>query len=101
MGRPPVLKMDDIVAAMQELNQDWDVASGKLHRELQFPDFVSAFAFMTEVALAAERIDHHPEWSNVYNRVIIDLATHDPAGITQLDVDLANAIDQSSSRHLP
>lgn len=100
MSRPPVLDMDDIVKAMALLHPDWDLTSGKLHRELTFPDFVSAFACMTEVALVAERIDHHPEWSNVYNRVIVDLATHDPVGITQLDLDLATAIDRSSGRQI-
>ena len=99
MNRPPVLEMDDIVTAMGELHQDWDVVSGKLHRELIFADFVSAFACMTEIALVAEKLDHHPEWHNVYNQVTIDLVTHDPAGITQLDVDLASSIDRASSRY--
>lgn len=100
MSRPPALDMDDIVKAMELLHPDWDLTSGKLHRELTFTDFVSAFACMTEVALVAERIDHHPEWSNVYNRLVIDLATHDPVGITQLDLDLATAIDRSSARQI-
>lgn len=90
--------MDEIVEAMTELHSDWDVVSGKLHREVSFKDFVSAFACMTEVAMVAERIDHHPEWSNVYNRVVIDLLTHDPPGITQLDLDLAAAIDAAAAR---
>ena len=69
----------------------WSILDGKLHREFQFPDFVSAFAFMTGVALVAESKHHHPEWRNVYNRVVIDLTTHDAHGITALDFELAAA----------
>ncbi len=64
-----------------------------LHRELRFADFVEAFGFMTRVALLAEKADHHPEWSNVYNRVSIDLTTHDAGGLSMRDIDLARAID--------
>jgi 4a-hydroxytetrahydrobiopterin dehydratase len=74
----------------------WSVVDGKLHRELQFADFVSAFSFMTRVALLAEKRDHHPEWRNVYNKVVIDLVTHDAGDtITQADVDLAQAIEKT------
>ncbi len=69
----------------------WAVVDGKLHREFQFKDFVSAFAFMTAVALVAESRNHHPEWFNVYNKVTIDLTTHDVQGISALDFDLATA----------
>lgn len=78
---------------MADLHPDWDLVSGKLHRELTFANFVEAFSFMSAVALHAEKADHHPEWSNVYNRVTIDLVTHDASGITQLDLDLAAVID--------
>lgn len=78
---------------MSSLHLDWDLVSGKLHRELRFQNFVEAFSFMTAVALHAEKADHHPEWSNIYNRVTIDLVTHDAKGITQLDLDLAATID--------
>jgi len=67
----------------------WTLRNGKLHREFTFPDFVLAFAFMSAAALRAEAMGHHPEWSNVYNRVAIDLATHDAQGVTQLDFELA------------
>jgi 4a-hydroxytetrahydrobiopterin dehydratase len=70
----------------------WSLIGGRLHRELTFPDFRSAFAFMTSVALMAERMNHHPEWSNVYNRVTIDLSTHDAGGITAFDIELAKQI---------
>lgn len=72
----------------------WKLIQGKLHRELVFEDFVSAFAFMTSVALAAERMNHHPEWSNVYNRVVIELSTHDVGGLSQKDFELAAAANR-------
>ena len=72
---------------------EWRLVAGKLHRELRFADFVEAFAFMTRVALLAEKRDHHPEWSNVYAKVVIDLTTHDASGVTALDLELAAAID--------
>jgi 4a-hydroxytetrahydrobiopterin dehydratase len=64
-----------------------------LTKRFQFADFVSAFGFMASVALLAERLDHHPEWSNVYNRVDILLTTHDADGLSMRDIDLAHAID--------
>ena len=64
-------------------------------RELVFKDFNRAFAFMTQVALAAEKHDHHPEWFNVYNKVRITLSTHDAGGVTQKDIDLARFIDEA------
>ena len=81
---------------MSELHPDWDLVSGKLHRELRFPNFVDAFAFMTAIAIHAEKADHHPEWSNVYNRVVIDLVTHDASGITEQDFALATTIDAAT-----
>lgn len=71
----------------------WTLAGGKLHRELVFPSFVEAFGFMSSVALVAESMNHHPSWSNVYNRVTIDLDTHDIGGISALDFALAEKID--------
>lgn len=72
----------------------WELRDGRLHRELGFDDFVGAFRFMSGVALHAEKLDHHPDWSNVYNRVTIDLHTHDAGGITELDFELAARIDR-------
>ena len=72
----------------------WTVQSGKLHRELEFATFVEAFSFMTACALVAEKADHHPEWFNVYNKVTIDLATHDAGGITDKDFALATAMSK-------
>lgn len=71
----------------------WSLNSDKLYRRFVFADFVEAFGFMSRVALLAETADHHPEWSNVYNRVEIYLTTHDAGGITERDFDLAQRID--------
>jgi 4a-hydroxytetrahydrobiopterin dehydratase len=71
----------------------WKVEHGKLHREYAFVDFVAAFAFMSGAALVAQAMDHHPEWFNVWNKVRIDLATHDAGGITALDVKLAHSME--------
>ena len=85
--------------AREEIDQrlaalpDWELQGDKLCRSCRFADFSAAFAFMTRVALAAEQMDHHPEWSNVYNRVDIALTTHDAGGISELDFDLAVRID--------
>ncbi len=72
----------------------WQVRQGKLHRELIFADFAEAFGFMTRLAILAEKHDHHPEWKNVYNRVIIDLVTHDTGGISPADFFLAQAAEK-------
>ncbi len=72
---------------------NWSVQGERLHRDLQFNSFVEAFGFMAQVALLAESKNHHPNWSNVYNRVSIDLTTHDLGGLSSLDVELAAAID--------
>ena len=74
---------------------DWIVENGKLNRKLEFDNFVQAFGFMTQVALEAEKINHHPEWSNVYNQVKIDLMTHDAKGITTHDVKLLKTIENT------
>ncbi|MFM7641939.1 MAG: 4a-hydroxytetrahydrobiopterin dehydratase [Cyanobium sp.] len=71
----------------------WQLEAGKLHRQFSFVDFSEAFGFMARVALAAEALGHHPEWSNVWNRVTIDLITHDSGGLSNLDVALARQID--------
>ena len=70
----------------------WEIVDGRLRRTFEFADFVAAFGFMTKVALLAERADHHPDWSNAYNRVVIDLWSHDVGEITSRDHDLAERI---------
>ena len=72
----------------------WTVDQQSISRELVFRDFNEAFGFMSRVALLAERRNHHPNWSNVYNRVSITLSTHDLGGLSDLDIELAAAIDQ-------
>jgi len=67
----------------------WSSMGGKLHREFQFRDFAEAFSFMTGGALIAERMNHHPEWFNVYNRLVVDLSTHSVGGISELDFTFA------------
>ena len=71
----------------------WSLLNGKLHREIRFRDFTQAFAFMTGSALIAERMNHHPEWFNVYNRVVIDLSTHDAGGLTEMDFAFASSVN--------
>jgi 4a-hydroxytetrahydrobiopterin dehydratase len=70
----------------------WSVQNGNLHREFKFRDFVGAWSFMSGVALIAESLNHHPDWSNVYNRVVIDLMTHDLGGLSTLDVEFAKKV---------
>ncbi|MFQ6537398.1 MULTISPECIES: 4a-hydroxytetrahydrobiopterin dehydratase [Aphanothece] len=86
------LTPEQINALSRELPA-WSLLNGKLHRELRFSDFVAAFGFMTQVALVAEAMGHHPEWSNVWNRVVVDLTTHDTGGLSDLDLELARRID--------
>lgn len=92
MPRPSPLSPDDVAKALAEL-PGWSLAEGKLHREYDFGDFVRAFGFMASIAVVAEAMNHHPEWSNVYGRVVVDLVTHDAGGITQSDLDLAARMD--------
>jgi 4a-hydroxytetrahydrobiopterin dehydratase len=72
----------------------WSVVNGKLHREFACKDFVTAFGNMTRVALVAEKMDHHPEWFNVWNKVVIDLTTHSVKGISDYDFVLAEKINE-------
>ena len=83
----------DALDAHLSAHPRWSLEDGKLHRELKFPSFIEAFGFMTRVALVAQSMDHHPEWSNVYGTVVIDLTTHSAGGITENDLELSNAID--------
>jgi len=82
-------------AALPSTLPDWRVLAGRdaLYREFRFKDFRQAFGFMTEVALLAEKMDHHPEWSNLYQRVEITLTTHDCHGLSSRDLAMAAAID--------
>lgn len=75
----------------------WNLLNGKLNKSFEFEDFVEAFGFMTRVAMQAEKMNHHPEWFNVYNKVKIDLITHDVNGISNYDVKLASAVNKIQS----
>jgi 4a-hydroxytetrahydrobiopterin dehydratase len=75
--------------------EGWSIAGGKLHRELEFQNFVEAFGFMAMVAVIAEKADHHPDWSNSWNKVVIDLVSHDKGEITDRDRDMAEKINNA------
>ena len=94
MTKTTKLPIDELKTALKRL-PDWQLAQGReaLSRKLEFVDFDAAFSFMTRVALLAAKMDHHPEWFNVYNRVDVTLATHDAGGVTAKDIDMAQAID--------
>ncbi|HYY85963.1 MAG TPA: 4a-hydroxytetrahydrobiopterin dehydratase [Nitrososphaeraceae archaeon] len=84
-------ELDDIVKNLS----GWELKDGKLQKTFKFSNFVEAFGFMTKIALEAEKINHHPEWSNVYNTVAVKLSTHDTNGITDYDIKLAKIIDNT------
>jgi 4a-hydroxytetrahydrobiopterin dehydratase len=78
------LSKQEIAAGLYKLD-GWSVVKGNLHRMFEFKDFTQAFGFMKRVALAADRMDHHPDWSNAYNKVTVDLSTHSAGGVTKND----------------
>ena len=94
------LSEQEIQDKMKEMDAAWLVKGKFLHRELLFKDFVEAFSFMTAVALMAEKSSHHPNWKNAYNKVTIDLTTHDADGITAKDTDLAKVIDTLFKKYI-
>jgi 4a-hydroxytetrahydrobiopterin dehydratase len=87
------LEADDITRRLTAV-PGWTLQGGKLHREYRFADFVEAFGFMASAALVAERLNHHPEWSNVWSTVVVELTTHDAGGITAKDFELAAAMER-------
>jgi len=92
------LSKNVIDISLKELNKDsdqlWGIKEGKLYRVFKFRNFISAFGFMTKVAILAERANHHPEWSNIYNRVVISLTTHEAGSISKRDFELAQEISE-------
>ncbi len=92
MNRPVKLSDTDIKTAVDTLS-GWKVIKNSLHRDFEFKDFVEAWGFMSRAALIAQSMDHHPEWFNVYNKVRVDLSTHDANGITSLDIELAKKMN--------
>lgn len=79
----------------KNIKSNWSLVDGKLHKTFLFDNFIEAFAWMTQVAIYAEKYDHHPEWFNVYNKVVVELQTHDANGITELDFKLATKMESS------
>ncbi len=86
------LSQTDIDEELKDL-PGWSVVNEKLHKEFQFDNFNQAFGFMTRAAMEIEKMNHHPEWFNVYNRITIELTTHDAGGITKNDVNLAKILN--------
>jgi 4a-hydroxytetrahydrobiopterin dehydratase len=91
------LNSDELQTVLQKL-PGWTIKDGKLHREYQFADFPNAIGFITIAAIGIEKMNHHPEWFNVYNRVRVYLTTHDSGGITQKDADLAQMLEQIAQK---
>ena len=91
------LSSDEINQRLTTLT-GWTVVKDKLHKEFVFPDFIHAFGFMATSAIGIEKMNHHPEWCNVYSRVTVDLVTHDASGITTSDFELAALLDANASK---
>jgi 4a-hydroxytetrahydrobiopterin dehydratase len=87
------LSQQEIVVGLGKLD-GWSMVKGNLHRRFEFKDFKQAFGFMKRVALVADRMDHHPDWSNSYNKVTVDLSTHSAGGLTKNDFQLAGKIQK-------
>jgi len=99
MPKFPKLTEAEVAASLQE-TPGWTVKDAKLHREYEFADFTHAFGFMAASATIIEKLNHHPEWFNVWNKVRIDLTTHDSGGITKRDFDLAQAMERLARKLL-
>lgn len=95
-----LLTQEQLHSELSEINAHvkgdihWQVIDGKLHKQFEFKNFIQAFGFMTQVAMHAEKLIHHPEWSNVWNKVTIDLVTHDVNGISDLDIKMVKRIEK-------
>ena len=94
--KPKILSDIEVQTLLAELNSDgegWFLEDGKLTKQYMFKDFIAAFGFMTQAAIYAEKVNHHPEWFNVYNKVKVQLITHEVSGISAKDADLAKKMD--------
>jgi 4a-hydroxytetrahydrobiopterin dehydratase len=94
---PRKLSEEELRFTLESLG-NWELQGGKLHRTWRFRDFVEAWGFMCEAALIVQQMDHHPEWSNVYHTVVVDLVTHDAGGITTRDAELARKLEALAGR---
>lgn len=96
-----LLNNSQLSVELEKLNSlssgTWQIADNKLLKSFEFSDFAAAFAWMTQIAIQAEKMNHHPEWFNVYNKVKVELTTHDASGITELDFALATKMEQAAS----
>ncbi|MEX1182928.1 MAG: 4a-hydroxytetrahydrobiopterin dehydratase [Gemmatimonadota bacterium] len=99
-ARPAKLPPEEVEQRASEL-EGWTVRDGKLHCELEFPTFAEAFGFMASAAIFAQELDHHPDWSNSYNKVVIDLSSHDVKGISERDFDLAGRMNALAAARSP
>lgn len=100
MARPEQLPESEVRRRVQEL-PGWSLEGSEIVKEFRFSDFSEAFGFMTRLALVAEKMDHHPDWSNVYSRVTIRLSTHDAGGVTEYDLEMATAADRLAGEASP
>ncbi len=89
----------EIIAHLSEKLKNWTFNNGAIKKELKFKNFVDAFSFMTAIAMEAEKMEHHPDWTNIYNTVGIILSTHSAGGVTKKDLKLAEKIDLYSERY--
>ncbi|HEY3371817.1 MAG TPA: 4a-hydroxytetrahydrobiopterin dehydratase [Prolixibacteraceae bacterium] len=89
-----VFSNDEVATYLANHLKNWSLKETAIHRDFKFKNFVDAFSFMTAIALEVEKMDHHPDWTNSYNKLSIALSTHSEKGITQMDYDLADKIDQ-------
>ncbi len=87
------LGTEDVADGLNDL-PGWSLADDKLRREFKFANFIEAFGFMASAAIEAEKMNHHPEWFNVYSKVVVELTTHDAGGITELDFELARKMNK-------
>jgi len=96
-----LLDTQQVTISLNELNQQnakpWSVIDGKLHKQFQFSNFIAAFEFMSQIAVQAEKINHHPDWCNAYNRVTVNLVTHEAGGLTSKDFELASFMESAWS----
>ncbi len=96
--KQPLLDSQSLLAQLSELNSGtefhWEIVDHQLHKTFVLKNFIQAFGFMTQSAIVAEKMNHHPEWSNAYKTVVVNLSTHDSGGITQLDFSLAKKMEQ-------
>lgn len=90
----PLIKLTEEQIQKELVNlQGWSVVNSKLHKDFVFADFIEAFGFMSKAAIHIEKMNHHPEWFNVYNKIKVELVTHDAGGITQNDINLARTLN--------